>query len=328
MKKIPLRSCCLLVLLFIHLSVFSQQRKEPLPTVFFGQLREEQTPADLKLQGPVKSVEKHTYFARLNASGIPEKGRDYQGGIYHENYRYVFDPQGRILERGQRHLNTDTWFTFTYTYNEKGYRATEISGGRLLSIYTYDTAGRLSEIRWPEPEYRRTRADTRDSFLYDAGGLLKEQWRYSDEGEGIITRYGDVLLRDSAGRIRYIQAFSGVYLRHISTYKYTPDGSTEIRTRYTGGLKEPESAYCKLDAEGNELLSETWFSGGKMPSPKIESAFNEHNECIREKQTYPNAEEQFERQYEYDEKGNWIRMTEFKNGKPESIHERTITYYP
>lgn len=293
-----------------------------------AQLREEGTPAGFKLLGPVRSVEKYGYFASLNDSGFIEKGRDYQGEVLHGNYRLVFDKQGRILERGRRFLNTDTWTTYTYTYNEKGYRATEHSGGSLLRVYTYDSSGKLSEVRWPESEYRRSRADTRDSSLYDAKGRLKAQWRYSDNGNGKMTRYGHTWQYDASGRILEVQAWNNTHKAETARYSYAPGGIVQIRTQYPDDPKQPEYTLSKLDGQGNELLQEAKYRIGHSAAEKTETEFNERNEPVRIKITRSGTEKIREMTYIYDERGNWTRMTVYLNGKPESIHVRTITYYP
>lgn len=293
----------------------------------YAQLRTEQTPADFKLQGPVKSVEKYTYFAKVVDSGALVKGRDYQGRLYNTNYRFVFDSLGRITERGQRHLNTDHWFTFRYVYNEKGYRLQEYSGERPLRIYTYDTSDRVTEIRWPESEYRRTQPDPRDSFLYDPDGLLKSQWRYTDIGTGDMTRYGQVFIRDSTGRIREVQIWGSGY-KYSQVYTYGSDSSLYIRAAFPEGmLKTPEYIARKLDSRGNEILEDVKYREGGPVSRKTVTEYNDRNEPVRILVTGPGYQELQEMRYVYDDRGNWIRMTVYVNGNPESIHERIIRYY-
>lgn len=65
------------------------------------------------------------------------------------------------------------------------------------------------------------------------------------------------------------------------------------------------------------------------PADKISYKYDAHGNKFEEKDSAPEAETSYVHtyQYEYDPRGNWVKLIRFDNGTPTHIIEREITYY-
>jgi hypothetical protein len=115
-----------------------------------------------------------------------------------------------------------------------------------------------------------------------------------------------------------------------STYTYTYDDKkqkTDQRLETPGYANSYIS--WRYDSKGNQT-DEAWYNGKKEMTFRFERVYDDKGNKIEESK-YKNGDAFLDKvtwKYEYDKKGNWIKRTQYtKTGEDFQIDERVIVYY-
>lgn len=146
---------------------------------------------------------------RLNEEGVDTK----------ESWRYIYDPQGRVIQV----KHTDSRGSFKdrkeIKYNEQGLKVEELTYLPLAElservVYRYNVAGKLVEYQ----RYNANNALTyRKVYVYDSVGRCVEEQDYYDEKPNSYKRQ----VYDNAGKLR--EKYQGSSPDDASRYVYSYD---------------------------------------------------------------------------------------------------------
>jgi hypothetical protein len=205
--------------------------------------------------------------------------------------------------------------TETLIYGEKG---------ELTQIYryVYDNRGNLIVRSSYHPNGNQIQKDT---YSYDSKGKLIENVRNNFFQQQHTTVYLDYDKKgreqklthcDSDGNILAVRSYS--YGRQGNKNEVFEDMELETRSCYS-------SVY---DSNGNEIESKELDSEGNIVN-KLVSEYDHHDQ-VTERISY-RADGSLIRyksyEYQYDQKQNWIKKTEYQDSIPLSISIREIEYY-
>jgi hypothetical protein len=191
--------------------------------------------------------------------------------------------------------------------------------------YTYDGYNQLAEVR----------------IVSKFGTLIKS------------TRYWNTV--DSSGRLlgRYVD-FSDQSASEGYSYSYSPNGKAYEYFLPKSGFPQKQLASREFDSAGNVTKYWSYAVNGNLTGYAVltydslgnkilEELFNKHgsnylnyswkfeggHDALRYEICKENSTncESWTYKYEYDKTGNWIRRTEYRNGKLVYLTERKFTYW-
>ena len=252
------------------------------------------SPEIRKLKGEVKSV-KIALFRAVGESGMAREER----------------PKQTLISSYDRSGNK----TETLIYDAEG-------GLMQVYRYLYDSRDNLIVRSSYLPNGTRIQKDT---YKYDSKGNLIENLRNNFFLQQHTTFYVDydkksreqkVTRCDSDGEILAVRSFS--YDRQGNKNEVSEDIELETLSYYS-------SVY---DRNGNEIESYEHDSEGNIVSRLVTEYDN--NDQVIERISYRADGSTIRHksyEYQYDQKQNWIKKTEFQNSIPLSISIREIEYY-
>jgi len=315
---------------FIFITIF---------TLLIGCSKKENAKSDLidmSLCGQVKSVTSISYKAQDKFGEIIKGEREmfYSGekfGTEKDKYT-IFNSQGNKIEET--------------CYN---------SDGSLYSkeTYRYDKNGNKIEIDRHESDYI---LDVKSLYKFNSEGFLIEENRYFSDGS-LISK-SNYKYDDKGNQIEENKYDSDGSLNSKSIYKYDTKGH-KIENKYydANGKLNGWIVLCKYDEKGNQieislnnqdgsLFSKNIFEydnkGNKLErndynsdnqlEMKINYKYDNMGNEIESIQNYtlinePHSPDKSTYKYVFDDKNNWISMTEFINEVPQHIIERDIKYF-
>ena len=250
------------------------------------------------------------------------------------NKTYKYDDEGNLIERNSYNADGSLSRKETYKYDDEGnrfeansiqsrdtnvfeeiagtsYKASDATQGDMTSevVVKYDDEGNLIEgVDFPsvdgflfvsntEPSFSpsTTLKPSKETYKYDDKGNLIE-WYYYELHDGLAATYKYDAKGNLIEEISYSHAGVG-----NTTYKYDAKGNKIEENSYFIGLLDRKYT-MKYDAKGNLIEGNSYEADGSLDY----------------KYTF---------KYEFDEKGNWIKIISFRNQIPESIEEREFEYY-
>jgi hypothetical protein len=263
-----------------------------------------QKPSVDGLHGNVKSIEEHSYKARVRKQQVVN-GRslwEYRG-MY--DYSTELDSSGRELQTIYRRKNGDTASVRTFTYDSHGAACKLIATSYIKSkwsdsstyINEYSEDGRLvkriAPYSWFEP---------------------RAEFTYTYDSSEVIIEY--VLLPVDTSKTVFESAIYFSNWKIKSKNVYHPNG----------GL----IGYYTYSYDSSWRLTNTfWCNGSGIVLSSLHWKYDENDailqyeywDHLRSKHDYHNYK------YEFDDHGNWTRCVEYRNGKPVYVKERKISYW-
>lgn len=320
--------------------------------------------ANFELKGSVKSVESHSYNAN-NSIGISVKTN--RGVVYIESFisydKTLFSPEGQILNEaaldcsglpafevkhkyGQNKKLISKQFTEIY---ELGY---ENSTSKSETIYDYNKNGKLISTKvtdletelvtdWKMYEYN-SKGDKikeigltitgKDTLYYKNSSLTH---KYNENGVKVLS-----IITDGNQERKLEHNAKGLLV--LDELKIKNEDKYLEKTTYSYTNQGLKVSYYQYDANGelffeehrtynnDELLIEKEISFEIEGSyDKDILTYNQNKQLIKE-QTFDldgNLKNTIEFVYKNDRYGNWTQRITYKNGEPNAIVERKITYH-
>jgi YD repeat-containing protein len=237
---------------------------------------------------------------------------------------YTYDGQG-LLTHGMFDGGHGEIISTEYAYkNGQVVKITGSTNGKVTgkSMYKYDDNGQcISYITGKEKtEYR-----------YNEQHLISETNEYYDGKINLQTRYtyndsGLCTLEESSDPIEHV-TFANI------TTSYNEKGQpTDIAYRFMYDTTSNFSVSYRYDDAGNLEKSIRVNAENKITSSS-KFDYDDHGNIVREKSMWFDTEtgqemySTYTYAYEYDEQGNWVKMTTWLDDKPYAEEVRTIVYY-
>ena len=279
--------------------------------------------SSLKLKGDVKQVT--TLMLRAaNANGTVQEGDQ-----CHEDFAYIDQdsPEGSISD-----------CSYSYRFDQ----SRRIIYGKLFSIeqhFSYNKQGQLIKMTKQNLDnnidiayrpletvsFNYTGQNVSSAMFYKNNQFShKQQYQYD--------------ARNNLIAITNIDKENNVVGTLTAKFEYDAAGRLIGKEYCEPGL-QPRTIRYEYDAQGR-IVSEvsTDHFGGKytrnypieeeQPQPYVYGipTYNDESEIVAW-QAEADSSEKFTYRYTYDRNGNWVRITEYKNGVLTLIRKRTIEYY-
>lgn len=244
------------------------------------------------LNGKIKSV-KESYYRAGNTEG------DFKLRSINET---TFNKEGNKTSYIQYTSDGDTISKQLYTYDDKNNLIEDNlynSYGGLSSntTYKYDSKGnRVEEILFEEGY-----SPSKESYKYDDRNNIIEKKQYNPEGI-------------CWNKIRY---------------KYDETGKMVEENHLAPDDAHIEKKLYKYDDNGNVIEVQSLSSLNRSHNYKTLSMYDDKNNLIEYSYIQDGNSAPFKTtySYEFDEPGNWIKSTEFKDDIPQNKTEREIEYF-
>lgn len=185
--------------------------------------------------------------------------------------------------------------------------------------YTYDEQGKLMMIEGINPDETLT--------------IIKD-YEYSPDGYKEITSENEVVVKeiefttDSSGKVLSEKEIAFHQGNQITERFHTYKNDQLIQSKVTYG-KDGHIITYKYDAKG-QLIEDVIVDLKNKPISKKRRRFDENNNIVEENLYDMNGRLKTNNRilYEYDEKGNWTKRTQYANQHEEPISNtiRTIRY--
>ncbi|GEM_PF-3540700 len=237
-----------------------------------------------------------------------EKCKQNKSGKIFEKYINSFDSNGNLIEHKVYGIDGVLQETIKYKYDDNG-NLTEVvkyASNNLpesTEAYKYNEKGKKITYSFYNKDYILEKTSV---YLYDEKDSLDEIERFDAFGK-LISK--DIFGYDANGNL-------------ISENDFDANGNITFKTSYMYILLTP---YVREKTTVNE-------SGYKNTLVYDDQYIKEGNKIIIEDNTYnPDGSLDFQKikNYEYDDKGNWIKETSisFADKNPDFIVTREIEYY-
>ena len=227
----------------------------------------------------------------------------------------------------------DSFKTFEYTVKGSRIKSTHYdANGRIEGawIYKYDAKGNL--IEWATYNADGS-LSSRQTFKYNVNSDLTEHNLYKkniDYPDGSFYKEGISQYDNNGNKIKYTHYDVDGSILETWAYIYDAKGNLIEEHEYDSyfdtmmyGLGPPYTLY-KYNDNGN--LTEREHHSGIWTDKQI-LVYDDSGNLIEEKNQTSIGQMDTYYEYEFDEKGNWIKRITFKNQIPESIEERKYEYY-
>lgn len=287
------------------------------------------------LKNKVKSYTQHGYKALLDLGKIKKGKKQYRNTA---NYRTVFNKNGDVLEREFYSSDSTSSRIIKNKYNNDVLIEAYSYYSRKLvkkTSYKYDQKKNIIETKIYKPteellfryiyQYDNARNKT-ESHWYDQEGNLLEHENYTYNKKGALVEN---------------KKYNDEYLKQKFIYQYKNGRkyeTTEFYKEDTSLNKKKVSVYNK----NNKIVEKyTYLPEDVLTSIRIYS-YNENNDIIKvkihtsdgmigfdteESRQQIEFETIYTYKYQYDEKGNWIKVIQYENKMPKKIIERHFEYY-
>lgn len=216
-----------------------------------------------------------------------------------------------------------------YNINGTIYEKTKLENddkGRLLKTNTYDNSGVLKS-------YLETEFDNNGNIIfkriYNSENEITfiQKNEYDSRGNNIRSSFTAFDFNETKEN-QFIKRIESDSIKTYKTLrKYNSKNQLIEKTEFEPDGKIDRVETFKYDEKGNEVESELkMFNGNYF---KYVSNYNERNNISTQKTIGKNGsiEQQYNWEYLYDERNNWITKKSFSNGQLVSIWERKIEYY-
>ena len=262
------------------------------------------TPEEIALNEKIKEVSSNQFWVETTSEELEKGDPKWSGG---DNYKMVFDENGHVLEEVQYDLDGALRTKETYTYGE---------GGFLMESNKYDVNGEGGgdELWKYKTHHLKNPMHPELSEVYDSSGELKGKMIrvYDERGNEIEYEYIDIE-NDGLGNRK-------------GKYTYDSDDRLIRSESYSNNITEVR----EYTYDNDKVTIKTVFNYGEVKGSRSQvMKYNDKEDVIEVEDLNEGGEsdKRIEYAYDYDEKGNWIRKTEYVNGTPRTITERTIEYY-
>lgn len=256
----------------------------------------------MNLYGKAKSV-RQTSFAAIKKSGVIQKGkRKIEEPNWAKDFYIVFNSTGNKTE--------------LCTINSNGSVDNEIS-------WQYDDSGNMVEDHRGNSDKVDTTKENKFTYKFDDKGNIIERDRFNAKGIQDVT---EIYKYDERGNVI---VKSWVIGNTPCKDSLVYDEKNNMIEQYATNVVIPgkwKFTY-RYDEKGN-CMEENWFTDGVKFY--IKYTFKYDDKGNRSEVVWTNAKGKsckWTFQYEFDSNGNWIKSTQFLNGKPNYILEREITYF-
>lgn len=174
--------------------------------------------------------------------------------------------------------------------------------------YKYLMGKSLVTIVFEKDDYSTTKEerqyDDKDRILskeliFDDSDKVHTAYSYSDDGKLIEERSLESCFRDSL--VKYI--YDNQHRTTIKRSFFKDNGECVESFNYS------TNEYEVVNKEGGDIIETEKYKNGLI-------------------QKLVDGKDYFSYKYVYDDKGNWVKATEYKNNVPTYVKERTIVYYP
>lgn len=256
----------------------------------------------IDLKGKVKSVRENSFAAKGKNENV-RKGKpkwEYSG---QHDYFVEFDVHG-----------------------QKIYKAVYDKGAIIRTLtYTYDSLGYLTKETRRNDKGIATDSTLITNVLNGAGKPIKRISRFSDQPTIVEFLYTYDSIGNTHARYRRIAPDSTVLKesaeydpkwRITKSWVYDLKGNIFSTVEYTYGESGKRTSETFRDKKGAIMIIYRWKYETNGILERREACGPSGQNC-----------EAWTFKYEFDSTGNWIKVIEYRNGKPVFIKERTITYW-
>lgn len=249
-------------------------------------------------------------------------------------YYYATEKFGEAVKVGKVKPKILYGHPFYNSYQEK-YEIFD-RNGFLSEKYSYDTLGKIkSRMIVKRTDHPKVYEDF--TYSYDDGVES-----LSSGGTSVYDVLKNIQIETTiiSGDTIWVDIYKFDKGRMVEHNNYSKDGSRNWKSTYEykniGRLivEDSQDEYedirtkTTLDKNGKPILIESSDFSGEFKSKK-KYEYNEYGDVISFKSYTKNGhvESHDTYSYIYDDKGNWIQKTKFKDGKPAYITERVIKYF-
>ncbi|MFJ1427832.1 hypothetical protein ACILD6_04405 [Capnocytophaga canimorsus] len=265
----------------------------------------------VELKGKVKSVRTAGYtvvekFGEIRKGKITDLDDFINFGSFFDSFNLidglcVYNEKGDIIEINRYNSDGSLNWKGVYKYDNKGNKIEENgynSDGSFVSkmIYKYDDKDNLIEENWSDSSGNIYDGPT---YKYDDKGNQIEKNHYHSDG-----------------------SFEGKQI-----YKYDDKGNQIELNNYNYDGDFVGKITCKYDDKGNKVEAEMHNDWNGFI--RLIFKYDDKNNVV-EMNMYDSkegSEDKITFKYEFDTKGNWVKLINYENDKPELIIEREIEYY-
>ena len=244
------------------------------------------------LNGKIKSV-KESYYRAANTKG------DFKLRSINES---TFNKEGNKTAYIQYTSEGDIISKQLYTYDDKN---------NLIEDNSYGSYGELS---------------TKTTYTYDSKGNRVEEILFEDGFPPLKELYK---YDDSVNMIEKKQYNPEGICWNKIVYSYDETGKMVEENRLGPDDAHIEKKLYKYDDNGNVIEVQSLSSLNSSHNYKTLSMYDNKNNLIEYSYLQDGSSAPFKTtySYEFDEPGNWIMSTEFKDGIPQNKTEREIEYF-
>jgi hypothetical protein len=249
------------------------------------------------LRGRVKVIQER-WANGTNTRQYDEQGFLFRSHVAGGSTQWV---DSSVFEGNERR----TYTTFS------DYRSGELmSAPRSIKVIRWDSMGRVTEAQFID--YESGQVQSSDTYRYDASGkLIEKQHRDYDAGPTLSSSP---------------KAYSELYTYAKGTRP------TRVIEKDTIGLVLRENGF-EYDAQGR--VSRRGERRPPEPFIWVTAKYNKQGDLVEESATIKGMRVAEKFAYEYDDRGNWIKMTKtwiapkemMKKPKPPEVTYRQIVYY-
>mgnify|MGYP007068279432 CR=1 FL=1 len=252
-----------------------------------------------------------------------------------DNYFVVYNYNGNILEKKYYNSNNKLTRTCNCIYNDSGNiieqrdkYAKEV-GTDSKRIYTYNEKNQLIEEIYT---YNESRIHKKYRYKYSESGniILVNEYSYTDSAGIFIPFLNKIITckydekgnrieeneHDCVENMDFSQFWKYNELGKLFEYEYLKDNNLKHKSIYNYNEKEHKYEVTKYDENGI-FVNTTFYEYDTSRNIIVKNIKTLGQEKLK-KHTYL---------YDFDDKENWIKKTEFLDNFPIKITIRTITYY-
>ena len=265
---------------------------------------------------PVKGTPGTKYVYKFNATGFETEFSSYEGSDILAALRTTkYDAKGKKMEQSENFADRSRNTHCAFKYDNKGNLAEEafLDGNKIT--YKYNNQNELTEKITFVKKENVLKPEEKITMSYDKKGNLTEYIAYNADGSLILKELNKY---DSAGNLieqcKIVEEGKPCWK---TINKYNEKGKITEQFMYdTDGTAKDYAGY-KYNDQGI-LIEETKGIGRKNVTAYDNYGNPAESLSGTRKLTY---------KYEYDNSGNWVKQTLYRNNKPSQIIERVIQYY-
>jgi len=288
--------------------------------------------SEFELYGNVKSC-KHFDYDVTDDKGVLHKKEDGR-----KQYLYIFNEKGYIEEKDVIYPEFNRVKKIYYTYDENDLLNTEnCHWENVDKNIPYNEEICILD----NEEFTRLEGDYRTIYKYNEGEK-KEVATYNIEDGTLLKK--SVYTNHSSQILKINYYNGGGELSSYDTYEYLDDGVIKTNTFAQSFLGVTDFLICSRYYKNNRLIkwSESVFEGGRGLVQRESEIIYGRNSLVEKtlkgkwvmgylyrKEHTKGIEDNFEYEYFFDDKGNWVKMIEYKGDAriPVRVEDRVIEYY-